>query len=287
MSLLDSSNFKEAVTISQEEAFSQLFSSLMKTHPEKSLLLPATTLSKGCYKQMFKWSNLTRAPELPATDLAESCYESMFQNCAALTKAPDLNAATLAKNCYKNMFNACHSLNYVKCLATNKSASGCTYTWLHGVADTGTFVKANGVDWMTDISGIPSGWTVQTPIPEYSIATSGLSNGTVTASVNSKTVSAAMANATVTLAISPATGYKLSGISVAKASGGTVALNGSGDTRTFTMPAENVTVSATFTALNYTITFNANNERQPPRHGDANIHRRNSANSKDNCDAGL
>ncbi len=264
MSLLDSSNFKEAVTISQEEAFSQLFSSLMKTHPEKSLLLPATTLSKGCYKQMFKWSNLTRAPELPATDLAESCYESMFQNCAALTKAPDLNAVKLVKNCYKNMFDACHSLNYVKCLATNKSASGCTFTWLHGVADTGTFVKANGVDWMTDISGIPSGWTVQTPIPEYSIATSGLSNGTVTASVNSKTVSAAMANATVTLAASPATGYKLSGISVAKASGGTVSLNGSGDTRTFTMPAENVTVSATFTALNYTITFNANNERQPP-----------------------
>ena len=254
MSLLDSSNFKEAVTISQEEAFSQLFSSLMKTHPEKSLLLPATTLSKGCYKQMFKWSNLTRAPELPATDLAESCYESMFQNCAALTKAPDLNATTLAKNCYKNMFNACHSLNYVKCLATNKSASGCTFTWLHGVADTGTFVKANGVDWMTDISGIPSGWTVQTPIPEYSIATSGLSNGTVTASVNSKTVSAAMANATVTLAISPATGYKLSGISVAKASGGTVSLNGSGDTRTFTMPAENVTVSATFTQKSYSIT---------------------------------
>ncbi len=265
MSLLDSSNFKEAVTISQEEAFSQLFSSLMKTHPEKSLLLPATTLSKGCYKQMFKWSNLTRAPELPATDLAESCYESMFQNCAALTKAPDLNAATLAKNCYKNMFNACLSLNYVKCLATNKSASGCTYTWLHGVADTGTFVKANGVDWMTDISGIPSGWTVQTPIPEYSIATSGLSNGTVTASVNSKTVSAAIANATVTLAASPATGYKLSGISVAKASGGTVSLNGSGDTKTFTMPAENVTVSATFTQKSYSIT------KDSMTNGDVNV----------------
>ena len=84
------------------------------------------------------------------------------------------------------MFSFCKKLDSVKCLATDKSAENCTNRWLSKVADTGTFVKANGGDWMTDISGIPSGWTVQTPVPEYSIATSGLSNGTVTASVNSK-----------------------------------------------------------------------------------------------------
>ncbi|MBO4509492.1 MAG: hypothetical protein J5747_12760 [Spirochaetaceae bacterium] len=66
--------------------------------------------------------------------------------------------------------------------------------------------------------------------------------------------STATYNSTVTLTISPSSGYMLGGISVTKASGGTISLSGSGNTRTFTMPAENVTVFATFTAQSYNIT---------------------------------
>ena len=61
-------------------------------------------------------------------------------------------------------------------------------------------------------------------------------------------------NSTVTLTISPSNGYRLGAISVSKASGQTVYLSGSGNTRTFTMPAENVTVLASFTAQSYNIT---------------------------------
>ena len=55
-------------------------------------------------------------------------------------------------------------------------------------------------------------------------------------------------NATVTLDITPATGYELSTISAYRtgAPGTTVALTGSGNTRTFVMPAYDVTVDAAF-----------------------------------------
>ena len=151
--------------------------------------LPATTLEGGCYVNMFKdCSSLTTAPELPATTLAFMCYENMFSGCRSLTTAPELPATTLERACYKHMFNGCSSLttapalpattltiwcyrnmfygcsnlNYIKCLATNISASKCTDNWVSGVASIGTFVKAtNMTGWTTGVNGIPSGWTVE------------------------------------------------------------------------------------------------------------------------------
>ena len=57
------------------------------------------------------------------------------------------------------MFYGCTQLNYVTCLAMDIPSSSYTYNWLEGVASTGTFVKAPGVDWETGASGIPDGWT--------------------------------------------------------------------------------------------------------------------------------
>ena len=153
--------------------------------------LPATTLAANCYRAMFAGcTSLTTAPELPATTakpycyyymfenctsltnvqatlpataLAIYCYQRMFTGCTSLTTAPELPAKTLLNYCYNNMFNGCTSLRYVKCLATNISASNCTSYWLKSVASSGTFVKpASMTSWTTGTSGIPSGWTVQT-----------------------------------------------------------------------------------------------------------------------------
>ena len=81
---------------------------------------------------------------------------------------------------------------------------------------------------------------------------SSFSNGNVTFSASTATY-----NSTVTLTVVPSSGYKLATISVTKADGGTVSLSGSGTgsgaTRTFSMPARNVTVSATFTPETYLI----------------------------------
>ena len=122
--------------------------------------LPATTLAEGCYVGMFAGcSSLTTAPSLPATTLAENCYNGMFNNCSGLTTAPELPATTLTQYCYYDMFNGCSNLNYIKCLATDISASDCTSFWVQGVASTGTFVTPSSTAWSTGTRGIPNGWT--------------------------------------------------------------------------------------------------------------------------------
>ena len=125
--------------------------------------LPAKTLAYACYSDMFAGcTSLINAPALPATTLAARCYVTMFQHCTSLTTAPELPAKTLAEACYLQMFKGCTNLNYIKCLATNKSATDCTYRWVADVAATGTFVKAASMTgWTRSTNGIPSGWTVQ------------------------------------------------------------------------------------------------------------------------------
>ena len=126
--------------------------------------LPATTLASDCYGYMFYGcTNLVNAPELPATTLASYCYQYMFQGCTSLTTAPELPATTLANSCYYEMFYKCTKLNYIKCIATDISASDCLINWVYNVASTGTFVKAASMtSWTTGSSGIPTGWTVVT-----------------------------------------------------------------------------------------------------------------------------
>ena len=131
----------------------------LSTAPE----LPATTLASNCYGYMFEnCTSLTTAPELQATTLVNQCNRYMFDKCTALSTAPELPATTLVNQCYKYMFNKCTSLNYIKCLATDISATECTSAWLADVSSSGTFVRsANMTGWTTGSNGIPSGWTIQ------------------------------------------------------------------------------------------------------------------------------
>ena len=192
MSMIDDegNGFENDVTIGAPYALSGLFAEAgqINIHSTKELLLPATTITEGCYDIMFRrctsltktpelpattlakdcysfmfWgcSNLTSAPALPATTLAERCYEAMFMKCYSLTTAPELPAATLTDHCYSAMFDQCSSLNYVKCLATDISAENCLDFWLYEVAEKGTFVKAASMQaWPKGSDGIPSSWTI-------------------------------------------------------------------------------------------------------------------------------
>ena len=88
-------------------------------------------------------------------------YKGLFYGCTGLLEAPVLSSATLTEKCYEDMFSGCTSLNYIKCLATDISATDCTKNWLDGVSPSGTFVKASSMNnWPSGASGIPSGWTV-------------------------------------------------------------------------------------------------------------------------------
>ena len=149
-------------------------------------VLPATTLSKNCYLQMFKGTAITKAPKLPATKLAPYCYKNLFENCQSLTSASELPATTMATGCYQGMFNSCKNLttaptlpakklatysyrymftncsklNSVTSYANDISATECTHWWLDSVASTGTFHNLGTATYeKNSIDGIPSGWT--------------------------------------------------------------------------------------------------------------------------------
>ena len=163
MSLLYGDNFTGQTSFNSSYVFKSLFDKDINLTSAENLVLPATTLSEGCYRGMFSGcTRLTTAPALPATTLRDYCYHSMFRGCTGLTTAPELPATTLTNYCYQLMFSGCTSLNYIKCLTTNISASNCTANWVSGVAASGTFVKdPNMTSWTTGSSGIPTNWTVQ------------------------------------------------------------------------------------------------------------------------------
>ena len=158
----DNGKYYLPATTLAEGCYQEMFQGCtsLTTAPE----LPAETLADSCYMYMFSnCTSLTTAPALPVTTLADSCYAGMFYGCTSLTTAPELPSETLVDNCYAEMFADCSSLNYIKCLAIDISAYGCTDYWVSGVADTGTFVKNQNTistSWERGDSGIPTGWTV-------------------------------------------------------------------------------------------------------------------------------
>ncbi len=135
-------------------AFYSLFKNT-KVRKAENLILPATTLTSGCYRDMFRGcTSLTSAPELPATTLNNSCYTCMFYkcyslttapklpakklysdcyyqmfSCTALTTAPELPATELAKSCYNRMFSECTALTKAPELPATTLAEGC-YGWM-------------------------------------------------------------------------------------------------------------------------------------------------------------
>ena len=126
MSLISSNDFTSISSV-KERAFYGLFnySYNITNHPQRELLLPATSLSKNCYSYMFTGSSLTRTPDLPATNLAEECYIDMFSNCGSLTSASELPAISLAARCYCYMFHGCKSLKIAPKLPATELAELC------------------------------------------------------------------------------------------------------------------------------------------------------------------
>ena len=116
MSLVDEFGFAENTTLSNAYNFGGLFTGNDKLNDARYLKLPATTLTTGCYNQMFNdCTELTTAPELPAGgksggSLATECYHEMFKGCTSLSTAPALPALNLNEKCYQGMFRDCSKL---------------------------------------------------------------------------------------------------------------------------------------------------------------------------------
>ena len=119
MSLLYGDNFSGQTSFPSSSTynFTCLFWGSSKLKNIDNLVLPATTLTEGCYENIFtSCEGLTSIPSdlLPATTLAERCYQYMFYNCTGLTSVPSdlLHATTLATSCYANMFSGCTGFSY-------------------------------------------------------------------------------------------------------------------------------------------------------------------------------
>ena len=128
MSLVSSTDFATATTLTEEHAFEYLFkdNSNLRSDASKELVLPATTLSLYCYSSLFSnCTGLTSAPALPATTLSDGCYYYMFSGCTGLTSAPALPATTLAPGCYDGMFSDCTGLTSAPALPATTLQSFC------------------------------------------------------------------------------------------------------------------------------------------------------------------
>lgn len=167
MSLIYGDNFvgNDSLPASTTHNFGGLFNGCTGMSNADNLILPAMTLNPYCYRNLFANCKLKTSPKLPATTLAQGCYNNMFIGCNTLEIAPDLPAPVLAKQSYEGMLymQSGNTLRYIKCLATNKSASRCLTNFHNSrlVSPTGVFVKYPGVSWTTGgTEGIPTGWTV-------------------------------------------------------------------------------------------------------------------------------
>ena len=133
MSLVDEGNYGEVSVMSSDYAFRYLFYNNTKLKDASLLLLPAMTLSKYCYSNMFNGcSALTAAPALKAETLANDCYSSMFRGCKALTTAPALPATTMVENGYNSMFNGCEALTTAPELPATTLDLRCYYGMFNG-----------------------------------------------------------------------------------------------------------------------------------------------------------
>ena len=113
MSLIDSTAFESTTTLTRSHNFAKFFEGEqnLRFHPKKKLILPATGLTIGCYRWMFKGcTGITFAPDLPATQLKGYCYQEMFMDCASLRAAPALPASVIPLFACCGMFTGCHAL---------------------------------------------------------------------------------------------------------------------------------------------------------------------------------
>ena len=91
--------------------------------------------------------------------------------------------------------------------------------------------------------GASASYTLTVTEAKYAITLSETTNGQISVSATE-----ASANTTITITTTPNDGYRLSAVSV-NAGDTNIEVSGTGNTRTFTMPAQDVTISATFDVI--------------------------------------
>ena len=255
--------------------------------------LPATTLTKSCYANMFEaCKNLITAPELPATTLAEDCYRKMFIDCKKLQKVTvDFNSwpengftewmkDVAAKGVFicpsnlpqqtginyipegwnvkyiEDLYNITipeSSKPYITISETTEIESGSEVSF--SVTDrtdegyTATVIVQGTEEIETTKSGNDYSFTMPEEDVTISVTYAPIKYTITTDDYSSVEENEVSAGETVNVTFSQRDGYTLS-----SAKFNNTALTISNNAATFTMPAENVSITTTFTPIEYTIT---------------------------------
>ena len=153
MSLVHDNDFATNYTLNDSEALAYLFAAptneqymfygnntTLQNHPNKDIVLPATTVPDDGYMYMFAGcQGLTRAPQLPATTIGMGSYHQMFADCIGLVTVPEeLPATTLSMSCYDNMFFGCTSIEVAPSLPATTLADGCYMSMFSGCTSLST-----------------------------------------------------------------------------------------------------------------------------------------------------
>jgi len=257
--------------------------------------LPATTMSKSCYYYMFgDCKNLITAPDLPATTLAEDCYRWMFSGCKKL-QSVTVNFNSWPENGFtewmkdvaakgvficpsnlpqqtginyipegwnvkyiedlKNITISETSKPYITISETTEIESGSEISF--SVTDrtdegyTATVTVQGSEEIETTKSGNDYTFTMPEEDVTISVTYTPITYSITTDDFSSADKTEASAGDKVTVTIFDRTGYNFVS---AKYNGNDLTV--SNKTAEFTMPAKNVSITATYTPIEYNITAN-------------------------------
>lgn len=142
--------------------FCKLFQNNVNLVNAKDLILP-TKLANNIFNSTFSGcSSLITPPPLHSASLMQNCYNNMFRG-AAFNVAPELNADVVPAYGYAYLFISCSNLTYIKCLATDISATSATGYWIYGIPNSASCIFVQHIDatWTkNNANGIPTKWTV-------------------------------------------------------------------------------------------------------------------------------
>ena len=232
--------------------------------------------------ESYAFSGCSALAEITIPNSVTSISSRTFENCSSLESVTIPNSVTSIKSA---AFSGCSSLKEITIPNSVTSIggsvfSGCsalTEITIPGSVTSIEYYAFNGCTALTSIiyngtgpltvdtdafNGISSDATVTVPADYtddsfgsfsgdklkkelYAITINATTNGSITATVDEEAAKYVKQGETVTLTVTPDDEYILGTLTVADAQGSPVSVNDN----TFTMPAANVTVTATFTAI--------------------------------------
>ena len=191
----------------------------------------------------YAFSGCTALEEITIPNNVTSIGSYVFSGCTSLKEITIPGSVTSIGH---YAFNNCTALTNIVYEGTTKPTIG-DYAFSGISAEATVTVPAVYED---DSFGGFSGDKLKKEL--YAISITTLTNGTLTATVDGKPAKYAKKDATITLTATPDEWYLFEEFTVTDAQDNPVAVTGN----TFTMPASNVTVSASFKKQSYTLTIN-------------------------------